>query len=138
MLVAGGGEIEQYRKIAAGYGIADKVIFAGACSNIAQLLTASDLMIHPARKEATGTVIVEALAIGVPVIASDACGYAEYTGRISGKLVTPEPFRQDDLNNALLYAVNTLEKQTAAAMQQCGNSDFYRRAGVIVDLLERV
>ena len=137
LLVVGGGEIERYQKIAADCGVADRVVFAGACSNIAELIAAADLMIHPARKEATGTVIVEALAVGIPVIASDACGYAEYTGKLSKQLITPEPFKQEDLNNALFYAVNTLEEQTFKAVQYAGNSDFYRRAGVIIDLLER-
>lgn len=137
LLVAGGGEIAQYEKIAAGCGLKDRVIFAGACSNIAELIAAADLMIHPARKEATGTVIVESLAVGVPVIASDACGYAEYTGKLEKRLVTPEPFVQEELNEALLYAVNTLDQQKNKAMQLAGCSDFYRRAGVIVDLLEQ-
>ena len=136
LLIAGGGEIEKYQKIAESCGAGEKVIFAGACSNIAELISAADLMIHPARKEATGTVIVESLAVGVPVIASDACGYAEYTGKLSTSLVTPEPFAQSDLNTALLYAVSTLEEQTKKAMQCAGNKDFYRRAGVIIDLLE--
>ena len=137
LLVAGGGEIEKYQKIAESCGAGDKVIFAGACSNISELIAAADLMIHPARKEATGTVIVESLAVGVPVIASAACGYADYTGKLSGQMVTPEPFKQSDLNAALQYAVNTLEEQTTKAMQCAGNKEFYRRAGVIVDLLEQ-
>ena len=94
-------------------------------------------MIHPARKEATGTVIVESLAVGVPVIASGACGYADYIGKLSTELVIPEPFEQAKLNSALLYAINTLEEQTQKAMQCTGNKDFYRRAGVMVDLLEQ-
>ena len=44
---------------------------------------------------------------------------------------------QSDLNAALLYAVDSLEEQKQKAMQCAGNKDFYRRAGVIVDLLER-
>ena len=31
------------------------------------LLLAADLLIHPARNEATGTVLIEALAAGLPV-----------------------------------------------------------------------
>ena len=80
---------------------------------------------------------MESLAVGVPVIASAACGYADYTGKLSKQLVTPEPFNQDDLNQALLYAVDSLAEQTRNAMQMAGNSSFYRRAGVIVDLLEQ-
>ena len=99
LLVAGGGEIEKYKTFAEKHGVTDRVIFAGACSNIPGLIAASDLMIHPARKEATGTVIVESLAVGVPVISSATCGYAHYSAEIAPELVTPEPFEQNALNH---------------------------------------
>ncbi len=137
LLVAGGGDIEQYMLIAGRAGVADKVVFAGASSEIPALISAADLMIHPARKEATGTVIVESLAIGVPVIASAACGYADFTGNIDVQLVTPEPFRQDELNSALVYALENLKllKIKTLAIAE-NNPDFYRRSDVILNLLE--
>ncbi|ESX91332.1 hypothetical protein X756_03305 [Mesorhizobium sp. LSHC412B00] len=39
-------------------------------------MAAADLLIHPARIETTGTVIVEALANALPVITTDTCGFA--------------------------------------------------------------
>ncbi len=137
LLVAGGGEIGKYRAAAEKNGIADRVIFAGACSNIPQLIAAADLMIHPARKEATGTVIVESLAVGVPVIASAACGYASYAAAIDPELVTPEPFDRKDLNASLAYALNRLPELTAQVLRPGRDLDFYRRAAVIADLLEQ-
>lgn len=138
LLIAGGGDVEQYALIARRAGVADKVVFAGASSEIPALISAADLMIHPARKEATGTVIAESLAIGVPVIASAACGYADFTGKLDAKLVTPEPFRQDDLNNALIYALENLEQLKSKTLVFAENNpDFYRRSDVIIDLLEK-
>ena len=137
LLVAGGGDIEQYMLIAGRAGVADKVVFAGASSEIPALISASDLMIHPARKEATGTVIVESLAIGVPVIASAACGYADFTGNIDDKLVTPEPFCQENLNRALVYALENLKLLKIKTLAIAENDpDFYRRSDVILNLLE--
>ncbi|TIW07056.1 MAG: glycosyltransferase, partial [Mesorhizobium sp.] len=56
-------------------------------------------MLHPARLENTGTVILEALANGLPVIASAACGYAKYVEASGAGLVVanhddPEIWRQ--------------------------------------------
>jgi len=56
-------------------------------------------MLHPARLENTGTVIIEALANGLPVIASDACGYSKYVEASGAGLVVasrddPEIWRQ--------------------------------------------
>ncbi len=138
LLVIGGGEIEKYQKIADSCRAGDNVIFAGACSNIAELIAAADLMIHPARKEATGTVIVESLAIGIPVIASAACGYADYTAKFAPELVTPEPFTAEALNKALNFAVNNLDDLSCKVLQSANSSEFYRRAGVMVDHLENV
>lgn len=137
LLVAGGGEIEKYNAIAEKHGVADRVIFAGASSDIPHLIAAADLMIHPARKEATGTVIVESLAVGVPVIASATCGYAHYTAAIDPQLVTPEPFVQNDLNTSLAYALDHLPDLTAQVLRPGRDLDFYRRAAVIADLLEK-
>lgn len=137
LLVAGGGEIEKYNAIAEKHGVADRVIFAGASSDIPHLIAAADLMIHPARKEATGTVIVESLAVGVPVIASATCGYAHYTAAIDPQLVTPEPFVQNDLNTSLAYALDNLPNLTAQVLRPGRDLDFYRRAAVIADLLEK-
>ena len=137
LLVAGGGEIEKYKAIAEKHGVVDRVIFAGASSDIPHLIAAADLMIHPARKEATGTVIVESLAVGVPVIASAACGYAPYAAAIDPQLVTPEPFVQNDLNTSLAYALDRLPDLTAQVLRPGRDLDFYRRAAVIADLLEK-
>lgn len=137
LLVAGGGEIEKYKAIAEKHGVADRVFFAGASSDIPHLIAAADLMIHPARKEATGTVIVESLAVGVPVIASAACGYAPYAAAIDPQLVTPEPFVQNDLNTSLTYAMDRLPDLTAQVLRPGRDLDFYRRAAVIADLLEK-
>ncbi len=137
LLVAGGGEINKYKEIAIKCNVGDQVIFTGAVSYIDELLTAADLMIHPARKEATGTVIVEALALGVPVIASDICGYAAYCCELDKKLVVPEPFAQTILNETLLAALNDLERLTRLAAGQINNPEFYRRPGAIADILEK-
>lgn len=137
LLVVGGGEIGKYQAIAQKNGVADRVVFAGPCSNVPQLIAAADLMIHPARKESAGNVIVESLAVGVPVITSAACGYAHYSAAVAPELVTPEPFAQNDLNDALSFALENLAVLTEKVQQPDRELDFYRRAGVIADLLEQ-
>ena len=137
LLIAGGGAIAEYQAVARKYDVEKQVIFCGAVSNIHELLAAADLMIHPARKEATGTVLVEALALGVPAIASGICGYAFYCGKLDEKLVLAEPFSQKELDLTLLYSLDNLEKLTRAAAKNINHPDFYRRTGAMVDLLEK-
>jgi len=59
------------------------------------VLGAADLMLHPARVENTGLVIVESLLAGVPVIASGVCGFGEYIERFGAGTVLAEPFDAD-------------------------------------------
>ena len=131
LLVVGGGKIGNFQKLAVRAGVENNVIFTGARSDVAALIAASDLMIHPARKESAGAVIAESVAIGVPVIASGACGYASFAQR-----VIPEPFEQHVLNRLLVEALEEREQLAAEVQKTCGSQDFYRRAAVIVDLLE--
>lgn len=49
--------------------------FWGGQTSTALFYFAADLLVHPARKEAAGMVIAEALAAHLPVVISDICGY---------------------------------------------------------------
>lgn len=66
------------------------------------LMAASDLLIHPARYELAGHVLMEAMASGLPVITTDRCGYAPYIKKAGAGVVLTSPFDQQSLNNALL------------------------------------
>ena len=80
--------------------------------------------------------ITEALAIGIPVIASEACGFAPFAGEVDPRLVTPEPFCQQTLNDTLLYALEHLAELQKTAVASAPSRDFYRRASAALDLIE--
>ncbi|MBZ0218745.1 MAG: glycosyltransferase, partial [Fimbriimonadaceae bacterium] len=77
----------------------------GHRDDIADILCAADLMVHPARKENTGAVILESLMCGTPVICSGSCGNAEFVARSGAGSVTPEPFAHSDLVAAVKSAL---------------------------------
>ena len=58
--------------------IENSVTFLGARDDVPNLLWSADLLLHPAYSEAAGMVLLEAMAAGVPVIASAVCGHAHY------------------------------------------------------------
>ncbi len=137
LLVIGRGKIPPYAKLADGCGVADNVIFAGARDDIPALVAASDLMIHPARNEATGTVLLESLACGTPVICSSNCGFAPFV-KDAGSIVLPGKFRQKLLNRTLMLILSTpgrIEELQREAENYGANGDFYRRAEVAVNLI---
>jgi glycosyltransferase involved in cell wall biosynthesis len=68
--------------------MADKVIFTGSRADVPLLLKSFDILVHPADREPFGRVIMEAMALGVPVVATASGGPSEIIEEgISGFLV---------------------------------------------------
>ena len=82
-------------------GISDQVDLLKGRSDIPRFLLGADLLIHPAYNENTGTVLLEALVAGLPVLVTDVCGYAHYIAEADSGRVLSSPFEQDDLNRTL-------------------------------------
>jgi N-acetyl-alpha-D-glucosaminyl L-malate synthase BshA len=59
-------------------GIADRVRFLGKLDDIVPLLSIADLMLMPSNVESFGLAALEAMACGVPVVATDAGGFPEF------------------------------------------------------------
>ncbi|MFX5530075.1 glycosyltransferase, partial [Acinetobacter baumannii] len=79
----------------------DQVQILKGRSDIPRFLLGADLLIHPAYNENTGTVLLEALVSGLPVLVTDVCGYAHYIAEADAGRVLPSPFEQDSLNRLL-------------------------------------
>jgi glycosyltransferase involved in cell wall biosynthesis len=78
LLVAGtGAELGRWRALAERDGIANRVTFLGYRTDVPVLMSAADLLVHPARYEAYGLAVHEAICSGVPAIVSSAAGIAE-------------------------------------------------------------
>ncbi len=140
-LVAGyDGHIDTFRRRADALGLHDRIIWAGGREDVPELLLAADALVHPARNEATGTVLIEAIAAGLPPIASGCCGFAGFVAD-SGGVALSEPFNPNELQTALRRFLgdadyrNTLARQVRA---YGGSADFYRRAEVACDHIEAV
>jgi UDP-glucose:(heptosyl)LPS alpha-1,3-glucosyltransferase len=88
-------------------GAADRITLLGLRQDIPQLMAAADLLVHPARYDTTGTVILEALVNGLPVVTSGICGYATHVTNADAGIVIPDPFRQSALIAALTQAHST-------------------------------
>jgi len=128
-LIAGNEEPGDYRKQAEHLGLSGQVVFAGPRQDVPDLLTAADLMVHPARNEATGTVLAEAAVCGLPAICSEVCGYSPMV-KDAGGVVLPEPFSAAALTDALelsLRLPGALEQMRKDALEYARKSDFHHR-----------
>jgi UDP-glucose:(heptosyl)LPS alpha-1,3-glucosyltransferase len=101
LVVIGKDNVQPFIRMAEKLGLADNMQFFAGRDDIPRFLMAADLLIHPAYSENTGTVLLEALAAGLPVLTTDTCGYAHYINEAQGGKVIGSPFRQQAFNSAL-------------------------------------
>lgn len=109
LLVVGEDKEKPFVRLAAKAGVASRVRFLGGRSDAPRFLMAADLLLHPAYSENTGTVLVEALAAHLPVLATAVCGYAFHVERADAGRVIPSPFHQEEMNRLLLETLTSKE-----------------------------
>lgn len=84
LAIAGSGPLEGALKAQAKtLGIADRVRFLGQVPNVRRLFSAFDLFVLSSDHEPFGMVLLEAMAAGVPVLATDCGGAPEVVGNPS-------------------------------------------------------
>lgn len=89
IVVGDGDGLASCEKLAESLGIADAVHFVGYKTDIRPYLNAMDIFLFPSHKEAMGIALVEALAAGVPCIATKVGGIPEVIDDSVGRLVAP-------------------------------------------------
>jgi len=98
---------KHYKCLTAEYELDEQVSFLGGRDDVPELMIAGDLLIHPAYSENTGTVILEAIISGLPVIATDVCGYAPHISTADAGMILHSPFEQALLNERLEEMLTT-------------------------------
>jgi glycosyltransferase involved in cell wall biosynthesis len=77
-VIAGEGELlDELRGLAAQLKVDDRVVFLGPCRNIAELLTVSTVCVLSSKSEGFSNAILEYMAAGKPVVATDVGGARE-------------------------------------------------------------
>lgn len=77
LMVVGRGSIGPWRRLASRFGVADQVHFVGALEDPRDLLAAIDALVHPTWYDPCSRVVLESLALGVPVLTTRWNGAAE-------------------------------------------------------------
>jgi len=116
--IAGEGELmEELRALAAQLGIKDDVFFIGRCDRVADLLFASDIGVLSSKAEGFANAILEYMAAGLPVVATDVGGAREAIAEgETGYTVTSS----DDEKMAVRIIELLNEPERARAMGQRG------------------
>ena len=77
LLAGEGPEEEKLRSLARDSGVADRILFCGYVPDTRQVYLAADVLLMPSRFEGLPMTLLEAMAMGLPVVASALDGIAE-------------------------------------------------------------
>lgn len=87
VLIGAGAEEPSLRSLAADLRLGPRVVFPGEIAEAARLFRAFDVFAAPSRKEGMPLAVLEAMAIGLPVVASDIEAHREVLDPAGGVLV---------------------------------------------------
>lgn len=143
LIVIGQNKPERFGLQARQLGVGERVHFLGGRHDVPEFLSAADLLVHPAYSENTGTVLLEALAAGLPVLTTETCGYAFHVEAARGGRVMPSPFDQQAFERTLASMLTGEERTQwrANALEYAAREDLYscheRAADIILQTVAK-
>lgn len=137
--VVGQDKVRPFTSLIKNSSIGSQIHFMGGRADVKRFFLAADVLIHPAYHENTGNVLLEAMISGLPVLTTDACGYAHYINEANAGKVISAPFEQQNLNQALADMLLSENKHT---WQENGiafghSGDIYGRAEKAANIIEQ-
>ena len=138
LFIVGQDKPRKFGVLAEKHGVQANVHFFSGRNDVAELMAAADLLLHPAYQEAAGIVLLEAITAGLPVLTSSVCGYAHYIEDANCGVVIEEPFRQDMLNEVLCEALTQPSLRAAwaeNARHYADTQDLYSLSEKAADLI---
>jgi len=140
LVVIGQNRPTEFELLARKLGVADRVHFLGGRNDVFDWLLAADLLVHPARSEAAGMILLEALTAGLPVIATDVCGYAFHLKHARAGRLLATPFDQAACDAAVREMLDSQERASWSAngVSYAGREDLYSCHQRAVEVIESV
>jgi UDP-glucose:(heptosyl)LPS alpha-1,3-glucosyltransferase len=112
LLVVGKENPAPYAHEARRLGIADQIVFAGATDSPADFYRAADFFILPTRHDPCSLVVLEALAMGLPVISTRFNGACEIMENGIHGFVLKEPDDVADISRAIEVMLDSSRRQS--------------------------
>ncbi|MCB1668083.1 MAG: glycosyltransferase family 4 protein [Porticoccaceae bacterium] len=138
LFVIGEDDPREFLMQAKAQGMSARITFFQGRDDIPRFLQGADLLVHPAYAENTGTVLLEAVVAGLPVLVTDVCGYARYVEEAGAGVLVPTPFSQEKFNQQLcemLEADRSLWKKKA--LKYADSADIYDMPLRVAEYIEQ-
>jgi glycosyltransferase involved in cell wall biosynthesis len=135
LLLVGSGGLDMHncenalRDFVSEHGLDDCVSFVGSVDNVQTYLQASDVFVLPTEREAFGISLIEAMACGIPVIASRVGGIPDILqDNVDGCLVAAGDFQQLRGSLDMLYGDVGMRKRLGNSARDSVVQRFSERA----------
>jgi UDP-glucose:(heptosyl)LPS alpha-1,3-glucosyltransferase len=115
LLVVGKQDPASFRKLAEEKSVADRVIFAGITTDAYSFYRAADFFVLPTRHDPCSLVVLEALAMGLPVISTVFNGACEIMENTEHGYVLPDPADVSALADAYRKLLHDPTRQSISA-----------------------
>jgi UDP-glucose:(heptosyl)LPS alpha-1,3-glucosyltransferase len=139
LLIVGADKPDRYLRQAQQLGISSHIKFLGGRNDVADILQASDLLLHPAYRELAGNVIIEAMLAGKPIVTTDVCGFAHYVTDYNMGAVISAPYELESITAAVEKLLQIApDVWQARAQQLLTVSDVSSRQTRALDALEEI
>ena len=140
LIVIGQNRPTEFDLLARQLGVVDRVHFLGGRDDVFDWLLTGDLLIHPARSEAAGMILLEALTAGLPVLATDVCGYAPHIERAKAGRILTSPFSQEQCDTAVREMLVSDERAawSGNGVRYAAQEDLYSCHDKAVQLIEEI
>ena len=140
LFVIGQDNSQAFVKQAQSLAVEEHVEFFSGRDDVPRFLLGADLLLHPARHENTGTVLLEALVAALPVLCSGVCGYAHYIVAADSGKVTAQHYTQLEFDRCLIELLqdkNLRLKCAENALKFAKSADLYSMTEHAVGIIEK-
>ena len=139
LLVIGDDEKKPYLRLIQKLSLEKEIVFLGPRSDVASFMKSADLLVHPAREEAAGNIIIEALVSGLPSLVSSEVGFSNLVLKYQAGSVVEGEFDQDKFNLILEQSIASSKLETIknSIMPLEKEEYFYSRFKFIADYVEK-
>ena len=135
LLLVGDGPLRrQLEQLAAELGIGERVFFLGWRSDVPEILKASDIFVHSTHSDGFGIAACEAMAAGLPVIASDVPGLSYVLGDSAVLVPQSDPTALADALRRVIADRALYEEMKRCGLQRAEQFSIDRTAQKHADL----